>query len=455
MKRLGTLVFVALVMTTWTIPAYAVDTSFNVQYRVRAMAVENANDFNDANNTDQDNWIDQRFRLGITIKEAPVTGFVQMQFGGNGPNFSQVWGQGVAETGWTFGSGEESFILRQAYLAFPVGPLTLITGRVYWSDGFLGGSLVELVTDAIAVVYPYSDELTWIFIRAKAIEGSYSANTGISMTSGANDNDWDVYKLGFTYKPKGAIYDLAGTVWYSRDGGTAITQSGGRLTTAGSWDALWGAINLNLRPDPFFFNLSGAVLDGKSKPQGGTELDMKGYALHGQAEVNFAKLAGLPLKLGLVAGMGTGDDNTSDNDLETFYSPALASYIQTHIFFQGGENNYSQRFINLGNLNTQGSQALGSTLGNITWGKIYADYKATDKLNLGAAYAVFKQTQALSGTSDDIGNEINLTLNYTLHKNLSLLAFAAWFNPDDGITGSGTAADDTVSEYYARLQWEF
>ncbi|MBI5286182.1 MAG: hypothetical protein HY878_01155, partial [Deltaproteobacteria bacterium] len=45
--------------------------------------------------------------------------------------------------------------------------------------------------------------------------------------------------------------------------------------------------------------------------------------------------------------------------------------------------------------------------------------------------------------------------NYTLHKNLSLLAFAAWFNPDDGITGSGTAADDTVSEYYARLQWEF
>ncbi|MBI5893424.1 MAG: hypothetical protein HZB79_07220, partial [Deltaproteobacteria bacterium] len=45
---------------------------------------------------------------------------------------------------------------------------------------------------------------------------------------------------------------------------------------------------------------------------------------------------------------------------------------------------------------------------------------------------------------------------------LSLMAFAAWFLPDDGITktaaqiAAGTAVpDDTVSAYYARLQWDF
>ena len=66
------------------------------------------------------------------------------------------------------------------------------------------------------------------------------------------------------------------------------------------------------------------------------------------------------------------------------------------------------------------------------------------------------QTEELTGQDDSIGNELDLTLNYMIHKNLSLLAFAAWFMPDDGITGTApTATDDTVAEYYARLQWEF
>lgn len=53
------------------------------------------------------------------------------------------------------------------------------------------------------------------------------------------------------------------------------------------------------------------------------------------------------------------------------------------------------------------------------------------------------------------GNEVDLTANYKIQKGLSLLTFAAWFSPDKGITGGGTAKEDTVSEYYARLQWEF
>jgi len=449
MKRLGILAFVAVILVAWAIPSYAVDTTFGVQYRFRALAVENAWDFNDANDNDQDNWIDQRFRLGITIKEAPVTGYVQIQMGGWAPNYSTAWGQGSEETGWSFGSGEESFILRQAWLEFPIGPLSLKIGRSYASHGFLAGGVFENIADRFIFTYKQSPELIWAFIHAKAKEGSYVANSGIDMSSGSNDSDRNVYNLGFVWKPSGQPYDLSARVYYVRDGGTAYSASGG--STTGSFDAWWVTAATTLKFDPVSLYLSGAVLDGKSKPAGAAELDTTGYAVHADLSAN----AGGGLKVGVRGGIGSGDDNTGDNDLETFIPPGLASYCIgcSHIFWQSGENNYSQFFLNTGNLNLQNGTL--QTLSNITWGGIYADYKATDKLTLGAAANIFKKTEELSGTSDDIGEEYNLTANYTLHKNLNLLLFAAWFNPDDGITGGGSAADDTVSEYYARLQWEF
>ncbi len=80
MKKILIGVFAALVLAAWVVPAMAVDTTFDGQYRVRTIYVDNLIDLDD-NATDESSWIDQRFRLGIKISEAPVTGYVQLQMG--------------------------------------------------------------------------------------------------------------------------------------------------------------------------------------------------------------------------------------------------------------------------------------------------------------------------------------------------------------------------------------
>lgn len=445
--RFFSVLAIAIVVTVmWVAPSFAIEAAFDGQYRIRAIYLNDVKDFDKSQGGDNDSWIDQRFRLGINIKEAPVSGYVQMQMGGNGSNFSTVWGQGPDETSpsWSYGSGEESFILRQAYLSFPGGPVTFKIGRSYASHGFLAGGMFENIADRYILSMKLNEELNVSLIHAKGREGSYVANSGIDQTAtSVNDNDRNIYNLGVNYK-LGDQGDAAARVYYVRDGKNGYGATG--ASAAGTLDAWWLTAQTNLKINPVNVYLSGAYLTGKAN--NGTELDIKGYALHGDVNTNRG-----PAKVGVVAGLGSGDKDTTDNKLNTFFPPGLASYIQTHIFYQAGENNYSNAFLNTTNLNLQNGSL--QTLSNVTWAGLYGDYKAAEDLTLSAKVATFKKTEALSGTSEDIGNEVDLTANYKIQKGLSLLTFAAWFSPDKGITGGGTAKEDTVSEYYARLQWEF
>src|SRR3989338_8061431 len=126
MKKILIGVFAALVLAAWVVPAMAVDTTFDGQYRVRTIYVDNLFDLND-DGTDASSWIDQRFRLGIKMTDAPVMGYVQLQMGdhagGSEPNGSHVWGTG--------GGTNSEIQVRQAYLDFPVGPVGIRLGRTY------------------------------------------------------------------------------------------------------------------------------------------------------------------------------------------------------------------------------------------------------------------------------------------------------------------------------------
>lgn len=445
-KRLSFIAFVMVVLAAWVVPGYSVDVNWDAQYRVRTIFVDNSQTFNDDGTVDRDSWIDQRFRIGLKLTEAPVSGYVQLQLGDPaGPNGSLVWGTD------TFPSGSADVFIRQAYLDFPVGPVGIRAGRTYASHGFLAGGMFENIADRYIISYKVSDELWGNFIHAKGRENSLLACTTASTC--ANDNDRNIYNLGFVFKPKERPYDAAARIYYVRDGGKAATAASATAVD-GHLDAFWLTAQSNIKLNPVNLYVSAAFLTGTSDPlvdpAGGPEdFDLSGYALHADANINQG-----PFKVGVVAGIGSGDDDTTDDSLDTFFAPGGASYIQSHIFFQNGENNYSGSFINTTNLNLQNGS--NQTLSNTTWAGLYADFKATPDLTLGARIATFMKTEELTGTDDSIGNEIDLTANYMIYKNLSLLAFAAWFIPDDGITGTApTATDDNVAEYFARLQWEW
>ena len=65
-------------------------------------------------------------------------------------------------------------------------------------------------------------------------------------------------------------------------------------------------------------------------------------------------------------------------------------------------------------------------------------------------------TETFAGGDDEIGSELNLQADYTIHaaSKLGLRLQANWFFPGEAVVGP-TAADDAISEYYARLQYEF
>ncbi len=435
MKRLSIIAFVMVVLAAWVVPGYSVDVNWDAQYRVRAITTSNGSDFNDDKSADTDGWIDQRFRLGIKLTEAPVSGYVQLQIGGDGPNDSHTWGTTTT-----------SVVFRQAYLTFPLGPVGFTAGRTYASHGFLAGGIFENIRDRYVISYKASDELSGSFIHAKGREGSAPL-----ANSGSADPDLNIYNLGATWKPKGAPYDLGARIYYVRDGGLAFPATGSGVQPTGTWDAWWLTAQSNIKAGPANIYVSAAFLTGSSEDTVAStpDLDLSGWAAHIDANI-----APGPFKVGVVAGIGSGDDNATDDKLETFFAPSGASYIQSHIFFQNGENTYAPTILTgTGLLNTQNGKL--ETLSNVTWAGLYGDYKVNPDLTLGAKIATFMQTETIGTQDDKIGNEVDLTANYMIYKNLSLLAFAAWFMPDDGITGGGTATDDTVTEYYARLQWEW
>ena len=347
MKKILLAVFALVLTAVWAAPSFAVDASFGAQYRVRAFYLDNWDDRDD-DAMDQKSYVDNRFRLGITLKEAPVTGYVQLQIGGN-----KWWGAASAPdtsttTANTPTDTSMSVVARQGWLEFPVGPLGVKLGRTYSSSGFLGGGIAENISDRIHLSYKASNDLNLSATFAKPRESS----TGAVGTTGtvANDNDKESYNIGFRYKPQGAAFDLGAVVYYVRDGRDYYSASGA-ATTGGSFDAFWLIADTNLKFDPINIYLSAALLNGESKSGGlvspNVDMDLEGYAVH--ADVS-AKLGAA--KIGVVGGLGSGDDNTADKSLKTFFAPSAASYIQTHMFWQAGENAYSGA-IGSGSLNTQ------------------------------------------------------------------------------------------------------
>ncbi|MBI5328683.1 MAG: alginate export family protein [Deltaproteobacteria bacterium] len=445
MKKVLIAIFAVIVTAMWVVPAMAVDATFDGQYRVRTIYTNNVVD-NDSSTVDESSWIDQRFRLGIKMTEAPVMGYVQLQMGGSGANSSKVWG---------IDASTSAIQVRQAYLDFPVGPVGIRLGRTYASHGFLAGGMFENIADRYIFTYKVSDVLTTSFIHAKARDAKTAGPA-----AGANDNDRNIYNLGANYK-MGDMGDAAARVYYVTDGLNYLSQAG-VSTAGGDMSAWWATAQANLKFDAIKVYVSGAYLTGTSNRAavGATtsaSYNLTGYALHGDVSASFGSGQA---KVGVVAGMGSGDDNTTDDTLNTFFAPGGASYIQSVLFFQSGENNYSIGSIG-GGLNLQNGSR--ETLSNVTWGGIYGDFKASDDLSLSAKYAIFQQTAESSTVnaatnSKDIGNELDLIASYKLHKGLSLLAAAAYFTPGDAYTGKDVttaAKSDTISAYYARLQWDF
>ncbi len=512
MKKILMAVFAALVTAAWVLPAMAVDTTFYGTYRVRMFGTNNAADYNSSgdsklysgsgstvttttggNPTDNNSWIDQRFRLSIESKASDqLRGFVQLQIGNtSGPNRSTIWGDGSYTSNTVFA--------RQAYLSFNAGPVRVKAGRQIFGDapdggqsfkvsddnqyyGLLDGGLILIAqADAFILTTQKSlDPLNLLFGYAKLTEASSG-----STTTGASDKDNTLYILQATAAPSDTL--TAGAYFlYDRDR-TTVSPSAGTGQNSPWW--VGGGVVAKL--DPINLKAHAAYKGGKyekgcqpgscgiAATSTATDLKYSAYAVDVDVSGNVG-----PAKVGFAAGMGSGDKSTQDTKNKTFNGVA-SSYgnqlgARPAIFFDSGEvsnggASLSSVNSNGGSTSTSGSASgsLNGALGNVTFAELYASFKATDELTLNALAAGFWLTEKKNTTSSTntntwnskLGTEVDLVAVYKLYKELALVGQAAWFLPGEGIrtykntAGNNAAgsnnADDAVSEYFAKIQYDF
>ncbi|MBI3398246.1 MAG: hypothetical protein HY026_03305 [Deltaproteobacteria bacterium] len=473
MKKILMAVFAILMTAAWVGTAMA-DTTFYGTYRVRAFSTDNAADYN-SKTGDNNSWIDQRFRLNVDSKASDnLRGFVQLEMGDTaGPNRGHTWGSGAAGT-----TQNNRVNIRQAYLSFNAGPIRVKAGRsvfgdapdggqsfrvsddkVYW--GLLdGGLIVVSQVDAILAATKPSDQLAiaagYVKLSETSTGSTPSTNTGATIQG---DQDRDLYIVEGVFMPSDT---LTGAVYLVYDANRSIVTS-----TVGEDNPYWLGVGVDAKQlGPV--NLKAHVAyKGGSWKKGCTvgtcgagnnlsDLSYSAYALDADVSMPVG-----PATLGLAVGYGTGDDKT-DTTNNTF-SGVAGSYgvqlgVRPAIFFDSGEVSNGGAVIATGSANSISN----STLGNITFAEVYGIYKATDDLTLNGLVAQFQHTATKKDTTEwdaTLGTEVDVTAVYKLYKELALTAQAAWFMPGDGILSSkpkpSTATSDTVTEYFAKIQYDF
>ena len=506
MKKILMAVFAVLMLAAWVAPAMA-DTTFYGTYRVRLFTTNNANDYSNdtprktytgtsantqdaASTTDSNSWIDQRFRLGVESKASDnLRGFMQLQIGDSAAlNGSHVWG--TTATTVTY---------RQAYLSFNAGPVRIKAGRQVFGDapdggqsfrvsddgGYYGlwdgGLVLVSVIDAFVLTTKAVDPLTINFAYAKLTESSSSAAP--DQDTSKSDFDSDVYILQASITPSDAIKGGA-YLLYNRDKTTVTTTTGAAIGTRTPW---WVGAGLDAKLDQINLKAHAAYKGGSWEngcqssgtgegtcglTAGRADLDYSAYAIDADASINLGQAT-----VGVVVGLGSGDDSSQDTERNDFTAVAGAYGVQLGqrpaIFFDSGE--VSNGGATLDETYADGTKNTidRSTLGNIRFAQIYGSFKASDELTVSGLAAMFwrsedgEKTGATTSTSWDseLGTEVDLTAVYKLYKELALVAQAAWFLPGEGILTNKSeagnhelysfATDDAVSEYFAKIQYDF
>src|SRR3972149_3748774 len=533
MKKILMIFLAFLMIAACILPARqcgAADTTFYGTYRVRLFNTNNAADYsnegakfysgngssttnvapagvsapfsngtNYKGTTDNNSWIDQRFRLAVESKVSDkLRGFVQLEIGNTaGADSSHIWGSGAAgntNSTCTIPAGGGSCTTtsdqnnrlnaRQYYLSFNLSDVRVKAGRQLFGDAPDGGQsfmvtddnqyyglidggliLISQVDGFFVTTQKTQDPFNLLFGYAKLTETSAG-----STTIDASDKDSDLYIMQGIYTQPDTM-TAAGYFVYNRDRtGVGTTGTNTPWWLGGSVEKKFDQINLKAHIAYKGGKWEKGCQPGSCGiPAGGAADDLKysAYAIDVDASMPYSPAT----TVGVAFGMGSGDSsetNTTDKD----FTAVAGSYgnqlgVRPAIFFDRGEV-----FNGGASLNTTYSNSIdNTTLGNITFIQLYGIYKESEELTVTGLFAHFRNTEnkrtMTSTTSREweskLGNEIDLTAVYKLYKELSIVGQIAWFMPGKGITSykdqagnyTGFATDDTVSEYFARIQYDF
>jgi hypothetical protein len=375
--------------------------------RVRGEARNNTADFND-DGVDHRSAYDQRVRLSLDAKVSDnVQGFVQLEAGNGDTADTWTWGDANGATG-VYGKGNakrgEVGVL-QAWLLYTndivnlkVGHMPLALGNLLFFDHRKFGD------DAILI---YKD-IENIHLAALTIK--FEENGPII------SDDANAY-VGLAVL-KGEGFNAGADITWVNDNSFA--------------EAL-DLFNFGVRADATF----GAVsIKGDVEFQTGNAsdtADFGGYAVMVKADVDLGTA-----KVALEGGVGSGDDTTTADDIETFVT-SLSSGVPYIGFVYG--TRAASACLN--------GTASNPGICNTTYVKLSASGNATDALSLKGDFIWLSATEDVSirgGTPDtDLGFEIDAKGVYSLAKNLKYWIEGGYLAVGDAYNNPADEADSAYA----------
>jgi hypothetical protein len=379
--------------------------------RVRGEARNNTSDFND-DIVDHRSAYDQRVRLSLdaTVSDN-VQGFVQLEAGDGDTADTWTWGDANGATGtYPKGNAKRGEVgVLQAWLLYTndianlkVGHMPLALGNLLFFDHRKFGDDAILIYKDIENIHLAA--LTIKFEEnGPVISDDANAYVGLAVLKGEGFN---------------AGADI-----------TWVNDNSGFLAP----DEALDLFNVGLRADATFGTVS---VKGDVEFQTGNASDTADFA-------GYAVFAGLDVDLGtakvaLEGGVGSGDDTTTADDIETFIT-SLSSGVP-YIGFVYGTRAASACL---------SGTASNPGICNTTYVKFSASGNATDAFSLRGDVIWLSATEDVSirgGTPDtDLGFEIDAKGTYDLARNLKYWVEGGYLFVGDAYNDAADSADDAYA----------
>ena len=420
--------------------------TIDIQERLRFESRENNFDFNNpVNSLTDDSWLLQRARIGIKIKPTSW-----LTFYAQGQDSREIMSDRADFPGLLGAEGDDPFDLRQAYIE--------IADYAQCPWGFkLGRQILSFGDERIVGAFDWNnigrtfDAAKLTYKSGPLTVDAFAASVVVPRRSGMNMSD--LYNGNENRREQifSGIY-ASTTAWGPQTTDLYVLHlHEDQLTTSTNFLTL-GA-RMKSKPGAF---APAPVSDGKSvapapKPVGldydfegafqtgeVRGLDLTAFALHGGIGYTFD--TGWMPRIGIAYNYGTGDGNPADGDTETFQN-----LFPTNHKFYGQMDVFSWQ--NMQDLEL--SFKCSPTKKLTAKAEFHAFWLAsTDDswYRANGIATVRPLTPVARGASDSVGYEADVTLTYTVSKNLSFEGGYSHFFAGDYLSDTG-ASDDADFVY--------
>ncbi len=459
MKKIFALFVAVAALMVWTIPATA-GVEFGGQYRIRGEQKSETDFYDSYNDEDQLGFYGQRVRLwGVAKPTNDTTIKITIQdsrnWGQNEKNDTD--GPGLTDAG-SGSTSQNTLDLHESYVLideFFGTPFSVKIGRqelVYGDQrlvGAFGWSNNGRSFDAIKVMHR-SDAFDIDFVTSKVRENN--------VTSSKNDNDKDFYILHGTVKaiPNNSL-DLY--IMSLRDGGsTALLSNNTAAVTANESQTL-NTYGVRLKGAVVGIDYTAEYVIQKGEINtAATDYDVDADAL--AIRLGYT-IPGVPmgLRFGAEYAYASGDDDSSDNNIETF-----SNLFPTNHGHYGNADQQGWRNMEAWNVNASIKPNSKTSVKLSYW-----DFSLVEREDgwYGAGQWNGSTGGIRSGTcidandnqcGADTGSELDLSVKYKYNSAVTILAGVSRFFAGDRQedywrgTGGGGASADTEDLDYAWVQ---